>query len=47
MAGKTDSWELYDVEKDRTEMNNLARIHPERVSEMAAAYDAWAKRVGV
>ncbi|HUP30866.1 MAG TPA: hypothetical protein VM122_11870, partial [Usitatibacter sp.] len=40
-------WELYDMEEDRTEMNDLAAKHPERVREMLTAYDAWAKRCGV
>lgn len=41
-----DTWELYDMENDRTELNNLADVHPERVVEMAKAYRAWAARVG-
>jgi len=38
-------WELYDVQADRTEMNNLARKHPERVRELADLYAAWDRRV--
>ncbi len=37
-------WELYDVETDRTELNNLAAAHPEKLKEMSALYEAWAKR---
>jgi len=40
-------WELYDMEKDRTEQNNLAEVHPEKVAEMKTLYDGWAKRCGV
>jgi arylsulfatase len=40
-------WELYDMEADRTELNDLSAIHPERVTEMAFQYEAWAKRCGV
>jgi arylsulfatase len=40
-------WELYHMTTDRTEMNDLAAQQPERVKEMAALWDAWAKRVGV
>jgi len=40
-------WELYNINTDRTEMNDLAAQQPERVKEMAALWDAWAKRVGV
>jgi arylsulfatase len=40
-------WELYDMEIDRTEMNDLAARHPERVTEMTAQYQQWASRCGV
>jgi arylsulfatase len=40
-------WELYDMEADRTELHNLAAAMPERVTAMAAQWDAWAARVGV
>jgi arylsulfatase len=40
-------WELYDMEADRTELNDLSAIHPGRVTEMALQYEAWAKRCGV
>lgn len=40
-------WELYDVNADRTELQNLAAKYPEKVKEMSALYDAWAKRCGV
>ena len=35
------------MEADRTELNDLSAIHPERVTEMALQYEAWAKRCGV
>ncbi len=37
-------WELYDIEADRTELNNLADKYPELVRELTAMYNAWAKR---
>lgn len=40
-------WELYNITNDRTEMNDLATQQPDRVKEMAAQWDTWAKRVGV
>ena len=40
-------WELYDMEADRTELDDIAAKHPDRVKEMAAQYEAWAKRCGV
>jgi len=36
-------WELYDIEADRTEMNNLAAAQPARIKRMAAMWDKWAK----
>src|SRR3569623_201654 len=40
-------WELYDMETARTEMNDLAAQHPDRVREMTAQYQQWANRCGV
>ena len=40
-------WELYDLEADRTELNNLAQKHPEKLAELKAMYESWAKRCGV
>jgi arylsulfatase len=40
-------WELYDIAADRTEMHDLAAQQPERVKEMSAQWEAWARRVGV
>ncbi len=42
-----DKWELYDIEKDRTELQNLAAIHPEKTRELANQWDAWAARAQV
>lgn len=42
-----DPWELYDMEQDRTELNDLAAQHPDRVKDMVAQYEAWARRCGV
>ena len=37
-------WELYDMEADRTEMNNVASEEPQLVQQMAAMYDRWVRR---
>lgn len=39
-AGNED-WELYDFSVDRTETNDLAGEHPERVGQMREAWEAW------
>ena len=41
------AWELYDMDADRTELHDLAAREPERVQQMSAQYEAWAKRCGV
>ena len=40
-------WELFDIEADRIESNDLAKKHPEIVRELSKEYDRWAKRAGV
>jgi arylsulfatase len=40
-------WELYDMAKDRTEMHDLAKEHPDKVKELAAKWDAYAERANV
>ncbi|MCP5519490.1 MAG: arylsulfatase [Verrucomicrobiales bacterium] len=47
VALKGKPWELYDMETDRTELNDLAAEQPERVRALAAAYRAWALRTHV
>ncbi|HBL74801.1 MAG TPA: arylsulfatase [Prolixibacteraceae bacterium] len=39
-------WELYNVETDRSEANNMAEKHPEIVQQLSNAFDQWATRVG-
>jgi arylsulfatase len=45
--GANSPWELYNLENDRTEWNNLAEQEPERLEMMAAQWEAWAKRAHV
>lgn len=40
-------WELYDIDADRSELDDLAGDHPDVVAELAAEYEAWADRCGV
>ena len=45
--GSRGEWELYDMDTDRTETTDLAAEQPARVTELAAAWDAWATRTHV
>jgi len=47
VAAHKGPWELYDLEADRTELNNLANQHPEKVEQLEAMYQIWAERCGV
>ena len=40
-------WELYDMEADRSELNDLAADNPEKVAELSALWQTWADKVGV
>ncbi len=40
-------WELYDLEADRTELEDLSSDEPEAVAKLTGMYDAWAERCGV
>ena len=40
-------WELFDLEKDRTEMNDLTGSLPRRAADMQRTWESWARRTGV
>ena len=46
-VGRDAPWELYNLDEDRTELNDLASEQPERVEAMAAEWDVWAQRTNV
>ncbi|MEJ2701322.1 MAG: arylsulfatase [Sedimentisphaerales bacterium] len=43
-ANPKKPWELYDMETDRTELNNLADKYPDKATELSGLYDGWVKR---
>jgi arylsulfatase len=47
VASHNDPWELYDMEKDRSESNDLAKVQESKTRELIKLYDGWAKRAGV
>lgn len=40
-------WELFNIEEDRTEQNNLAKQYPEKIEQMSKLYNEWAERCHV
>ena len=40
--GANGAWELYDLNADRSELNDLSEKYPERTREMAERWEAWA-----
>ena len=40
-------WELYNLDSDRTEANNLVAEYPRRTSDMKRRWEGWARRTGV
>lgn len=40
-------WELYDIERDRSESDDLVKKHPEVALRLQKAYQQWADRSGV
>lgn len=44
---KPVDWELYDMEADRTELNDLSEEHPGKLTELVEEWQVWADRVGV
>lgn len=40
--GKPEKWELYDMEKDRTEIHDLSADKPNVLRELTTAWKEWA-----
>jgi arylsulfatase len=47
VAKENQPWELYDMDKDRSEMHNLAETNPNKVKELASAWDTFAEKSNV
>lgn len=45
--GRNSKWELYDIEADRSELNNLAESKTDKAEELAAKWQAYAERTNV
>ncbi len=42
-----NEWELYDLNSDRSETNNISNKYPDKVKQLKAAHDKWCTKVGV
>ena len=47
VAKENQPWELYDIEKDRSELHDLAPENPKKVKELSEKWDAYAARADV
>jgi arylsulfatase len=47
MKHSTQKWELYDMESDRAEMNDLSMQYPELVDYLEGKYLEWEEETGV
>ena len=47
VSADNGDWELYDMETDRTEMNNLIQEYSQRAENMADKWEKWAIRAKV
>ena len=47
VALKGEAWELYDLEKDRSETNDISKLYPEKVKELEELHNKWAEKCGV
>ena len=45
LSGK--AWELYDMDKDRSELNNLMKSNPEKAKELKALWESKAHRTKI
>ena len=41
---KKGEWELYQIDKDRVELKNLAAKYPDKVKTLSAEWNKWQKR---
>ncbi len=47
VSSRNKEWELYDMEKDRTETKNLKNQYLETANELKNLWDSWARRVKI
>jgi arylsulfatase len=45
VSNVNEPWQLYNMEKDRTELNDLASAYPKKLHEMVSNYSVWYEAV--
>ncbi|NDV64798.1 arylsulfatase [Bacteroides sp. 224] len=43
-GGQNQPWQLYNLNEDRTEMQDVASLYPERLAKMMNQYDEWTRK---
>lgn len=46
VAERSENWQLYDLQADRTELRNVIESNPEKGERLKSLYEAWYKEVG-
>jgi len=47
LNNKGAAWELYDMDKDRSELNDLVNLYPEKAKKLAALWEKHARRTKI
>ena len=42
-----NKWQLFNISEDRSELNDIADQHPEKLKNMISNWDQWAQRTGL
>lgn len=45
VAERSERWQLYDLEKDRSELKDVSRQYPKVAADLETKYNAWYQRV--
>ena len=43
-VAKNDEWQLFDMDKDRSETTDLQQQHPEVMTDLKKRYDQWERQ---
>lgn len=46
VSNLNEPWQLYNIDKDRTELKDLSKQYPEKINELLKLYEKWYEKVG-